>query len=372
MNRNNIVISTYDSLHNPYYGGGGAIAIHEVSKILSREYDITVLTGKYPGSFDTVVEGVRYAHVGVFRFGPLFGQLFFHFAIIRTIRKMNFDCLIESFTPPFSTSCTPLLTKKPVIGLVHMLAGKDMSRKYKIPFHYLERFGLRFYRRIIVVTDEMKDKIRAINPNISITIIPNAVNVSSIVLSNEPKKYIVYLGRIDIEVKGLDLLINAYKRDRKKDLPPLIIIGNGLRSEVKRLQQIIRKEELQDRIILYGKAGEFEKGLLFSYAYGCVLPSRSEAFSLTALECLKIGIPLITFDIDGLRWIPNDVSIKTERFNSDELKNNIIRLIADEKLQNQLIDRGRAFSEQFNWQNSANRYAEVITDTLKNNSGNRL
>jgi len=40
-----IIISNYDSVKNPYYGGGGATAIHEIASRLTKKFEVTVLTG---------------------------------------------------------------------------------------------------------------------------------------------------------------------------------------------------------------------------------------------------------------------------------------------------------------------------------------
>src|SRR5690606_11347944 len=66
---NKIVISTYDSIDNPFYNGGGAFAIHEVAKRLSKKYELIVLTGNYPGSINKVKDGVSYKRIGVFLWG---------------------------------------------------------------------------------------------------------------------------------------------------------------------------------------------------------------------------------------------------------------------------------------------------------------
>ena len=59
-----IIFSNYDDPKNPFYGGGGARAIHEVARRLAVRHDVKIITGSYPGSRDEMVDGVSYARIG--------------------------------------------------------------------------------------------------------------------------------------------------------------------------------------------------------------------------------------------------------------------------------------------------------------------
>ena len=125
-----IIISSYDDLKNPYYAGGGAVVVHEVFKRLKESYKVKVITGKYPGSIDEIVDGVVYERIGTNFFGPRLGQLIFQVILPFYALTEKFDLWVESFTPPFSTAFLPLFSKKPVVGLVHMLSAQDMQMSW--------------------------------------------------------------------------------------------------------------------------------------------------------------------------------------------------------------------------------------------------
>lgn len=171
-----IVFSNYDDIRNPYYGGGGAIAVHEVAKRLAATHTVTVLTGKYPGSTDEIVDGVVYKRVGAHVLDPRIGQLLFHFSLPWFALTMKFDVWVESFTPPFSTALLPLCTRKPVVGLTHLLGGKAMKLKYGLPFDIPERMGLKVYKHVIVLQDALKLELAQMAPHIQTYVIPNGVD----------------------------------------------------------------------------------------------------------------------------------------------------------------------------------------------------
>lgn len=200
-NKPKIIFSSYDDLKNPYYGGGGAYAVHEVAKRLVKKFDITVLTGKYPGCRSQRINGVKYKRIGLSCTGPKLDQMIFHFFLPFYVLKEDFQIWVENFTPPYSTSFLQLLTRKPVIGLVHMLSSDYMQRKYKLPFHIIQNLGLKKYKYLIVLTEEMKNRISAVNPKAKIKVIPNGIDLIKTKQNNSNnKKYILFIGRIDVHL----------------------------------------------------------------------------------------------------------------------------------------------------------------------------
>ena len=161
-----IIISNYDDVKNPFYGGGGAYAIHELAKRLSSDFDVTVVTAKYPHSKNEIMDGVWYERIGISNAGPKIGQFIFYFLLFFYFKFKKFDLWMENFTPPFSTNFLQLFTKKPVVGLVYMLVGEDMKRKYKLPFDLIEKIGIKTYKYFITPTEFAKKKILQINPSV--------------------------------------------------------------------------------------------------------------------------------------------------------------------------------------------------------------
>ena len=173
--KSRLLFSNYDDLRNPYYAGGGARALHEVAKRLAERHEVTILTGKYPGCSNGLLEGVQYEHAGCSGLGPKLGQLCFHFALPIEARKRAHDLWLESLTPPFSTACLQLFTRKPVVLVTQNLIGKAMARKYKLPFHWFERSGLKTYRYGIALSEPLRKDLLKGNPTMQVTVIPNGV-----------------------------------------------------------------------------------------------------------------------------------------------------------------------------------------------------
>lgn len=354
----------YDDLKNPVYGGGGAFAVHEVAKRLADTFDVTVLTGNYPHAKNETVDGVAYRRIGTPFFPGPFGQFLYHFVLLWHVWRESYDAWIESFTPPSSISFTPLFTKKPVIGLVHMLSGQDMQRKYNLPFPIIEKFGLKFYRHCIVITEDDARKIRMHNPTAHIGLIRNGVQMSPSQDDSVDRKYLSYIGRIEIDQKGIDMLLEAYAKIRKEIEMPLLIAGSGSKSEMARLETLIDRHGVRDSVRVLGRVEGKEKDRFFQKTMIGVIPSRYETFSLVALEMMSYGIPVVAFAIDGLKWAPEKSLVRVAPFDVPALVRSVVKLAGDSALCEEISKEAHAYAETRSWDAVSKEYERYITDVL--------
>ena len=360
-----IIFSSYDDIKNPAYSGGGAIAIHEVAKRLSKKYNVTVLCGNYNGAKNENIDGVDYMHIGLSFLSPRLSQLFFHLTLSLYVLTERCDLWIESFTPPFSTSFTPWFTKKPVIALVHMLSAKDMARKYHLPFSIIENFGIKLYRHFIVLTEESAEQIKKLNPDAGIKIIGNGVHLPELPyqLSNNAG-HLSFIGRIEFNQKGLDFLLKAYTKIVEKNYIPLVIAGSGAEKEVSKMKKLIRDYRLDDKIILAGHVAGAKKEKFFRNTLIGIIPSRFETFSLAALEMMSYGIPTVVFDIPGVKWIPQGAGVKVAPFDENALAEAILKLLQDKNYYKQIALKARIEAEKYNWNDIGMAYDRFILEIL--------
>lgn len=361
-----LVISSYDDLGNPYYSGGGAVAVHEVASRLSSQFNIVVLTANFPGAKDYVEEQVSYRHVGFSRLGPKFGQLAFQMYMLYYARLLNYSLWVESFTPPFSVSLLPLVAKKPVVGLAHMLSAADMQRKYHLPFPVIERLGLQLYRHVISPSAYYSRLIKKLSPRSNVITIPNGVN--PLPLSNGKvikRKYISFLGRIEVNQKGLDLLLRAYKDFSRHSPYHLQIAGSGDAAEVIKLRQLIAQLRLDSRVHLLGRIGEREKIDFFKSSLVLAAPSRYETFSLSALEGLSSGVPYICFNIPGLHWLPENCGYKVKPYSWRLYSKSLSKICSHAGLRQAFSSQALKEAKKFTWESSSHAYANYLSQILK-------
>jgi phosphatidyl-myo-inositol alpha-mannosyltransferase len=359
-----IIFSNYDDLKNPVYAGGGAVAIHEAAKRLVKDFDITVLTGNYPGAKDETLDGVRYVRIGLQSFAGRVGQFLYHFFLPWHVMTKKYDLWIEGFTPPISTSGTPLFTKKPVIGLVHMLSGKDMARKYRLPFQYVENAGLKLYRHFIVLTEHTALEIQMQNPLADIAIIGNGIHSPRSPNKPAAGAYVAYLGRIEVDQKGLDLLLAAYAKVREKLEIPLLIAGTGSKKEMSKLENLVGLHGLRDSVQLVGRVEGEKKSEFLQHAMVGVISSRYETFSLVALEMMSYGIPAVAFDIPGIAWAPDTALMRVPSFDTGALAGSLVKLVENDILRKNIAKNARAYAQTRDWDTVSKDYERYLARVL--------
>ena len=361
-----LIISTYDSLGNPHYSGGGADAIHTVAKELAKDFRVTILTADFPGAKNHFVDAIHYQYIGIKKAGPLLGQALFHLMLPFFVLTKKHDLWIESFTPPISTSFLPLFTRKPVVGLIHMLSGADMRRKYKLPFDWVENFGLRFYKNFIVLSESTKERLLKIKKTARILVTKNGIvppkNLKDYSLRR--KDYFLFLGRIEVNQKGLDLLLKNFNSVYNQTGTPLKIAGTGVKAEIDKLNILISKYNLQDKVELVGRVAGAEKHNLLSHASIVIIPSRFETFSITALESIAYNVPFVCCDIPGMRWIPKGDSVKFVYNSSASLAKKIVFLQKNEALKKQITQNQKITVKNFSWKKISEEYKTFLNQVV--------
>ena len=102
-------------------------------------------------------------------------------------------------------------------------------------------------------------------------------------------------------VKGVDLFLDAARRvlERRDDVRFAVF---GVGSQEAALRAMV--SDLGDKVRFLGFCDEIEQALgLLDVA---VVPSRSEAFCLSAAEALSMGTPVAAFDVDGVSEVVRD------------------------------------------------------------------
>jgi glycosyltransferase involved in cell wall biosynthesis len=355
-------MSIFDDTGNPHYGGGGPVVVHQVATRLARDYQVVVLSASYRGSRSEWRNGVRYVFLPVGWAGPRAGQVLFQLLLPFVSLVLRYDLWIETLPPPFSSSLLPLMSRKPVIALVQMLSAADMTRRYKLPFRLIERLGLKLYRHFIVLNEADHSAIRRHNSGAVCALIPNGADRPELDESTlGGGDHVLFLGRIDVQQKGLDLLLDAVAQHRPE--LPLIIAGSGTKHEERKLSGLAAGAGVQVTVV--GRVGGRQKEeLLRSCAY-VVVPSRYETFSLAALEAMTYGKPIVCFDLPQLSWISADCAIRIPPFDVAGLGRALQHLAADPAHRADLGRRGRALSRDYDWDVVAERYRDVVEAVLE-------
>ncbi|MGK5682143.1 glycosyltransferase family 4 protein [Actinoplanes sp. URMC 104] len=355
-----VVISIFD---HPAYPGGGQVVVRRIIETLARDYEVVLVTAGSPVDHAGMRAGVRVVSLPVGWAGPRLGQLLYHPLLVLAALFLRHDLWIESFTPPFSSSFLPVVTGRPVVGLAQTLSAREMARKYRLAFLLrIERFALRRYGHVVVFNPYDRQLVSDCNPRASVRLIPNVLTMPA-----EPpagpgaEDFCLFLGRLDITQKGLDLLADAYAGAAPGTLP-LVIAGSGTRLDEHRLGELMRPHA--ERVRLVGHVAGERKAALLTGAAFVVMPSRDETFGLVALEAMAHGKPVVHFDVPQLSWIPADCGVKVPAFDAAALAGAVGELSRDGARRAELGRNARAFTERHNAVAASDAYADLVGEIL--------
>ncbi|MGG4407199.1 glycosyltransferase family 4 protein [Niallia taxi] len=186
-------------------------------------------------------------------------------------------------------------------------------------------FGVKQADKVICLTNADIRKFKSFNNN-SCNIY-NPLTISEEKLSNLESKYIVFVGRLKIEQKGLDYLIPIGK-SLGKDWK-IVVAGDGPDRE--KFQKLISDNNLQDKFILKGSVSSEELVDIYSSGSIFISTSRWEGFGLVITEAMACGLPIISFKNLGPNEILNQgkYGILIENYDVQEFVVNLKELMVN-------------------------------------------
>ena len=150
--------------------------------------------------------------------------------------------------------------------------------------------------------------------------------------------------------KGLDVLLEAFRLICDTDIKLLIVGGGDLKSGY---EAYTKSANLTDKVEFVGEVSDEFLPKYYSIADMLVLPSkdRSEGFGLTILEANASGKPVIGSNIGGIPGILTDNvnGILVPPNNPTLLADAICRLSSNDKLREQMGERGRQIAITHDW-----------------------
>ena len=139
--------------------------------------------------------------------------------------------------------------------------------------------------------------------------------------------YLFAWGRLE-EIKGFNLLLQAFANCKKSHGLKLLIAGEGTQREY--LQRMIEELGLKDSAVLIGRLVPDD---IVQYAQNSeinIIPSRREPFGIVALEAIAAKQPIIATNSGGLPEIMSDKYGLTVPVDAGEIRKAIDKILTKE------------------------------------------
>ena len=188
---------------------------------------------------------------------------------------------------------------------------------------------------------------------------------------NDKKIKFVYIGRLEYYIKGLDIMLDAFKlimNSPYKDRCELRIYGPDYQGRYAHVEQMISERSLNGLVTLSPPVFDAEKENILLASDVFIQTSRSEALTLGILEALSYGLPCLV--TPGTTW-GDSVSKYNAGWVADPTPHsvfeNIIGAINECNVFNEKSNNARRLvQENFSWEKSSRDTVDIYSSIVAN------
>ncbi|OCH11940.1 hypothetical protein A6E05_10225 [Aliivibrio sp. 1S165] len=176
---------------------------------------------------------------------------------------------------------------------LNKVAFKGRFNKKNIVYYGLINYLLRFSKSIVFLNEMERNS--SIYKGDNFSIVHNGIDVPDVKFEykkdNSSHTNFCYLGRYDIEHKGIDRLIDFFEfyNLNSNDSWSLNFYGSDVKNERKLIEERIFKTSISDKVNFHGPVFGIDKNQVLEQCDIFVLTSRYEGMPIAVLEALSYG-----------------------------------------------------------------------------------
>ena len=222
--------------------------------------------------------------------------------------------------------------------------------------------------KVIAVGNGLAEKVSKYCNGNTITILPNMVATrnENVLVDKSKKRFRFFSLAFLNEYKGMDILIEAFNKNREKFKDVELLIG-GDGPERNRLLNLIKEYNLEENIFLLGQLSREEVAYNMKNCDCFALASRVETFGIVFIEAMQYGKPVIGTKTGGPdTFINSKCGFVVEIDNVDEFAKSMVSIYEnyhkyDENYIKEYCENN--FSEGVVVSKTKAIYKEIIGDT---------
>jgi len=177
-----------------------------------------------------------------------------------------------------------------------------------------------------------------------------------------PEKFILYFGTLEPR-KNLDGLIRAYEIFRQKNgsLSDVKLVIAGSRGWLdKKIFAAAKNSFFQRDIFFSGFVAPADKVYLYNLASLFIYPSFFEGFGFPPLEAMSCGAPVVCSNTSSFPEVVGDSALMVDPYNFGEMAWAMAEVLNDDRLRENMIQRGLEQAKKFNWDKCAKETLELL------------
>lgn len=180
-----------------------------------------------------------------------------------------------------------------------------------------------------------------------------------------PPEFIFFLGNTDPKknTRGTLKAFSELVRHEKTDIK--LVMLDFDKAELKNLLHEIQDPELIEYIVLTGYVPNTDLPGIYSASRLFLYPSLRESFGIPMLEAMACGTPVITSDTSSMPEVAGNAALLVDPGKPGEITAAMRRLLSENELRNDLIQKGFARASDFSWKAMAIQVLEIYREVEK-------
>ena len=176
-----------------------------------------------------------------------------------------------------------------------------------------------------------------------------------------PEKFILFVGTREPR-KNLGRLVQAYAElpDPVQREFSLVLVGPRGWGE----SDPARGKKLANRVMVLDYLNTQKLALAYNLASALAYPSLYEGFGLPPIEAMACGCPVVVSNVAALPEVCGDAAVYVDPNDTQSIAAGMQRVLSDETLRSDLIERGLRRAKNFTWEKTAGETLKVFDEIL--------
>ncbi len=304
---------------------------------------------------------------------PFLWFLWFEISVKRYLKKINADMFLS---PDGYLSLSSSIKQIAVIHDINFVhRPQDLpffSRKYYnyfFPKFARKAFGIatvsEFSKQDIVDRFHIsEEKINVVYNGCNEMYIPVPEEIKIQIKSkySEGKEYFIFIGTLHPRknIVGLFKAFETFKQETASEMK-LLIVGAKM-FMTKEIEKTYADLEHKKDIVFTGRLNPEDLHYVLASAYAMTFVPFFEGFGIPLIEAMNCDVPVICSNTTSLPEVAGDAALFVNPFDVEDIKNAMLKIIEDEDLRKNLIEKGRKRKEDFSWDKTAESLWEIISN----------